>query len=172
MSDNHYSDVSPDDVLPKRLGEVVTEQGRIIQVIAQVYNYRIVVKSPTRRVELAMDVTERERHALASLIRPPVSPATPEVESSFSGEKVSAQEWLREHADLLADVQEQGVVVSDNRESDTDPDTFTAIAQYIDWLEESVRERDEMIERRDELLNSAIGKGLDGEQIERLRMRD
>jgi hypothetical protein len=119
-----------------------------------------------------MDVTERERHALASLIRPPVSPATPEVESSFSGEKVSAQEWLREHADLLADVQEQGVVVSDNRESDTDPDTFTAIAQYIDWLEESVRERDEMIERRDELLNSAIGKGLDGEQIERLRMRD
>lgn len=129
------------DASPIRLGSIVTEQKREVEV----YDDILVVKSPSRRVELRMGLTERERFALASLIRPPVSEFAPAVESAFGSGKVSAQEWLREAADVTAEAEEAGIVLSDVREEDIEPSAFNQIAEYIDWLEQSVIERDEMI---------------------------
>jgi hypothetical protein len=115
-----------------------------------VYDTRIVVKSPTLRVETSFGLNTRERFAVAAAIRPPVTSQTPVLTSGFSDEKVSAQEWLREYADLMADVEEKGIVVSDVREDHGGGAQFSAIAQYIDWLEECVAERNALLEQKEE----------------------
>jgi hypothetical protein len=74
-----------------------------------------------------------------------VTSETPVLQSGFSDEKVSAQEWLREYADVLADAEEKDVVVTDAREDDVRADDFTQIARYIDWLEESLIERNKQL---------------------------
>ena len=140
QDESHLSVVSPSGP-PKKIGTLIVSGGRVIDV----YDDRIVFKSPSRRVELMLPLTFRERHALAALVRPPVSAQTPSLESAFGNGPLPVQEWLREAADVTAEAEEQGVVISDTREEDIPPSAFTTIAVYIDWLEQSVIERDEMI---------------------------
>lgn len=127
----------------ERIASLLLECGRSLTI----YTNRIVVKSPTLRVETSFGLNDRERFAVAAAVRPPVTSQMPSLTSGFSEEKVSAQEWLREYADLMADVEEKGIVVSDVREDKGGAGQFSAIAQYIDWLEECVAERNAMIER-------------------------
>jgi hypothetical protein len=125
---------------PRRIASLMIGNRSVV-----VYTTRIVVKSATHRVETSFHVTDRERFALAAAIRPPVTSETPVLQSGFSDEKVSAQEWLREYADVLADAEEKDVVVTDAREDDVRADDFTQIARYIDWLEESLIERNKQL---------------------------
>lgn len=145
QDESHLSVVSPSGP-PKKIGTLIVSGGRVIDV----YDDRIVFKSPSRRVELMLPLTFRERHALAALVRPPVSAQTPSLESAFGSGKLTTQEWLREVADVTAEAEESGVVVTDDvvngiREEDIQPSVFTTVATYIDWLEQSVIERDELI---------------------------
>jgi hypothetical protein len=128
---------------PQRIASLLLECGRSLTI----YTNRIVVKSPTLRVETSFGLNDRERSAVASYLRPPVTPETPFLQSAFSDENVTAAEYLREIADLTDDAEKEGVVVSDVREDDLRGSDLSRIAQYIDWLEECVAERNAMIER-------------------------
>ena len=154
----HRSDLSP-EVVPEPsaadfVGRIELAHGRTLVI----YRGSFVVKSPSGRVETHFPLTKRERFAMASFIRPPASPETPILESTFGSGKVPAQEWLREYNDVMEDARESDVVVSDERDENLPTNVFCRIADYIDHLEERVIKRDQTIDELRDRLDDALAR--------------
>lgn len=117
------------------LGKLVLQHGREIEV----FRSAVIIKSPSLRVESHFPLTARERGCLATLLKSPSESGAPSFSDDFNQEpELSSQDWLRQYADVIDEVDARGVAVEDGGNAEEDRDgarTMNRIADYIDSLE-------------------------------------